>query len=804
MKFEEYVQSERVQEWKNKYASYKGLKKHVKLVGDAITSLNDAGLEIPGPQEAWMSSLLEQASFGEVRAIPAVESELDVDIGTYEAGVLGALERPGDEESQALLAGSSQDKRGKLGRGSVVTAYSLKRKESFRDTMRTLQKVIMPSASKINYGDMPLKAILMTRGIEAESQFFKYADKQVDKVEKFYVSQEAIAFDRFRSLADQLKHLADLVSSSDFLATVQGPGRFFTTLRHDVSVFTSALSQMNLPASDRATETQALLELNPTYPAVARKRISEALMEHYRLLQLLKSYRILNRMIFAKALKKFEETVMWEAKDLYFTSVVETSEFSSSKKLEVMIAAVENLFIALHGGDKTSALSKLRIPDKEEKDDTWTAFRVGMLWGLALIPLVSTVRTLVQGGLVAHETDRWLLLIYAAFFVPIFLLLLFCANVHIWTTHGINHVFIFELNPRKFLSPFEFMEIIGLVAFVWSTCLYFSFNNWLAGWGIAETMYPRIFLVSVLLMLLSPFKRFYRSARLWTTFTLLRSTILSGLSRVQFRDLFMADELVSCSYMFTGLATYICAERNNWTNLAQTCVLDRAWLIPVLTSIPNFFRFVQCVRRYFDTLGKVDQLVNAGKYAASTAVIVASFWSKLDGSWASWGVWIGCAVLSTVYSLGWDLLKDWALFQGGKEAPLLRKETTYANWFYYWAIVTNTILRCSFILVISPSYWRDLGVDGNLVAFGLALLEVCRRGQWNLLRVETEHASNTDNFRVVRDVPLPFVHRREETGHGKDYDEEDEDEEEDEVNGEGVDDEHVDERGESRPPSRAA
>ncbi|KAI9007704.1 EXS family-domain-containing protein [Hyaloraphidium curvatum] len=154
---------------------------------------------------------------------------------------------------------------------------------------------------------------------------------------------------------------------------------------------------------------------------------------------------------------------------------------------------------------------------------------------------------------------------------------------------------------------------------------------------------------------------------------------------------------------------------------------------------------------YVDDPKHRDHLINAGKYFTSSCVIVASFGSKLDKGWASWAVWIGFAVASTAYSLTWDIRKDWAL--GKPEHGYLRGELTYPQSFYYFAMATNAVLRCSFILVLSPSYWTSLGVDGALVAFGLALLEVCRRGQWNLIRVETEHANNTDNFRVVRWVP---------------------------------------------------
>ena len=38
----------------------------------------------------------------------------------------------------------------------------------------------------------------------------------------------------------------------------------------------------------------------------------------------------------------------------------------------------------------------------------------------------------------------------------------------------------------------------------------------------------------------------------------------------------------------------------------------------------------------------------------------------------------------------------------------------------------------------------------------LAVLEVCRRGMWNIFRVEFEQTSNMDKFRATKEIPLPL------------------------------------------------
>jgi len=40
--------------------------------------------------------------------------------------------------------------------------------------------------------------------------------------------------------------------------------------------------------------------------------------------------------------------------------------------------------------------------------------------------------------------------------------------------------------------------------------------------------------------------------------------------------------------------------------------------------------------------------------------------------------------------------------------------------------------------------------------FIAALLEMLRRWQWNFYRLENEHLGNMDQYRVTREMPLPY------------------------------------------------
>jgi hypothetical protein len=136
---------------------------------------------------------------------------------------------------------------------------------------------------------------------------------------------------------------------------------------------------------------------------------------------------------------------------------------------------------------------------------------------------------------------------------------------------------------------------------------------------------------------------------------------------------------------------------------------------------------------------------NALKYVMSLLVIWFSTWSRISGLLEARILWIVFAALSASYSYFWDVYYDWGLWRNlnihGKHF-LLRDELRYAPAaIYYVAMVLNAFLRINWIFLISPSYWGIL-IDGRILAILFAILEVYRRFQWNLFRMENEHLNN--------------------------------------------------------------
>ncbi|ORZ33832.1 EXS family-domain-containing protein [Catenaria anguillulae PL171] len=138
-------------------------------------------------------------------------------------------------------------------------------------------------------------------------------------------------------------------------------------------------------------------------------------------------------------------------------------------------------------------------------------------------------------------------------------------------------------------------------------------------------------------------------------------------------------------------------------------------------------------------------------------VISASFkWrsSQEEEEWLI--VWVLLSICATVYAVSWDMFFDWGLMD--PEHKLLRSELVFpSNAMYYFALVTNSLLRLGWVIQISPGHWFPT-VPSSAIALVLAILEILRRVQWCLYRMENEHLSNCGQFRATKEIPLPRVH----------------------------------------------
>ena len=117
--------------------------------------------------------------------------------------------------------------------------------------------------------------------------------------------------------------------------------------------------------------------------------------------------------------------------------------------------------------------------------------------------------------------------------------------------------------------------------------------------------------------------------------------------------------------------------------------------------LPYWWRFLQCLNKRHYTKQNVH-LINAGKYFSDLLIPLAALWyTSYDYNKYFW-IWFGIHMFASLYSYAWDIYMDWGLLRHfeNDEKKYLRKKIFYHPYFYYYAIVSDFILRFVWIFGI--------------------------------------------------------------------------------------------------------
>ena len=126
-------------------------------------------------------------------------------------------------------------------------------------------------------------------------------------------------------------------------------------------------------------------------------------------------------------------------------------------------------------------------------------------------------------------------------------------------------------------------------------------------------------------------------------------------------------------------------------------------------------------------------------------------------------VWLSVNIVSTLYKCFWDIVMDWSLimYWDDKESryrfckTLLRPELLFRPIWYYVAAVLNCMMRFMWLVsYLLRTYVHLRSVDWLI--FTVVIVEILRRIVWNIFRLENEHLTNCEHYRLIREVPLPF------------------------------------------------
>ncbi|KAF8842399.1 EXS-domain-containing protein [Paxillus ammoniavirescens] len=226
----------------------------------------------------------------------------------------------------------------------------------------------------------------------------------------------------------------------------------------------------------------------------------------------------------------------------------------------------------------------------------------------------------------------------------------------------------------------------------------------------------------------------------------------------------LVDDLTSSAY-----DSYVREAQEAWI----TCGAAQNWgWYFALGALPFLIRFVQSLRRYRDSK-LPTHLINAGKYGMGMTYYFFYYYWRHKGdvdNGSSYILWCFAATVYAIYACTWDFLMDWSMCKPHARHPFLRPELVYTSQIpaYYFALVSNVCIRFLWVFYI-PSR----GPEITWRTFVAAMLEMLRRIQWNFFRLENEHLGNMDQYRVTRELPLPYSIDTRSDGDGDEEDRDD-------------------------------
>ncbi|EDW37732.1 GL21369 [Drosophila persimilis] len=560
-----------------------------------------------------------------------------------------------------------------------------------------------------------------------DEEFFHYCDRELAKINTFYSEKMAEATRKYGNLRSELTEALEMGHPK------------------------------KLPAWKRRTPLG-----KKNVPARKLQDLKLAFSEFYLGLILLQNYQNLNFTGFRKILKKHDKLLSVDYGARWRTDHVEAAHFYTNKDIDRLIQETEQAVTQdIEGGDRQRAMKRLRVPPLGEQQSPWTTFKVGLFSGAFVVLFITVVIAAMFYGF--GENWRVGLRMFRAPFLIIECLFLWGVNVYGWRSSGVNHVLIFELDPRNHLSEQNIMEVASVFGVIWACCvLSYIFCDPL---GIPQYAAPLILYILMVAFLLNPTRTFHHEARYWALRVLIR-VIMAPFCFVNFADFWLADQLNSMVPAFLDIPFLICffGRSPTWQKAGKDgshCVQYVSLLHPIVAILPAYFRFAQCIRRYRDTKESFPHLVNAAKYATSFFVVIFAhkyhtttdtYPLSKENPW--FYCWITAAIFSSCYAYTWDIKMDWGLFDSkAGDNRFLREEIVYSStWFYYFGIIEDLILRFSWTL--SMSLIEAGYIEGDVMMTILSPLEVFRRFIWNYFRLENEHLNNVGKFRAVRDISV--------------------------------------------------
>jgi len=361
--------------------------------------------------------------------------------------------------------------------------------------------------------------------------------------------------------------------------------------------------------------------------------------------------------------------------------------------------------------------------------------------------------------LVATSLRIWVMMIEIIFFAALYAMMILT-----WSSANINYMFILELDPHDHYSYLRIFHDAALLMIIVAILfvLYlleiegvFSFRHVISiPWH--HGMYHMIPFIIFCVVAIWPFDAFRYTTRcdLWKT---LKEVFSAPFMVPHFRHTFVADILTSMPKVLQDFEYTICHYLSgDWDDQVghprTSCKDIDTKLGNVIHFVPYAIRLLQCLRMFYETRD-TTHLWNAGKYTSclvSTGVscLYAAMHPNDPSKHFFFVLMVSTATFTALYAYYWDIVKDWGL--GDWEHGGLRRELMFKKrkWVYYWAMISDLMMRYGWMVTTLLPMDSMIGIFNSEVTLLLTAIELLRRAQWGIFRLENEQLHKVDTATI--------------------------------------------------------
>jgi len=324
-------------------------------------------------------------------------------------------------------------------------------------------------------------------------------------------------------------------------------------------------------------------------------------------------------------------------------------------------------------------------------------------------------------------------------------------DIEIFHSFRVNYIYIFQINPDYRKSPYGIIKKAVILLALWtvSFVVVLAFLRYNIFSNLVNLILSWVMIVVILIILFNPFNFYLLPFRQRVIKIIFKCLFPIGKFAVFFRDFVFADILTSFTRplqsIYLTVCFSMCSSCINNLNYTYNNTCEKTDITPViLCLIPYSMRFFQCLNKWYYTGDAWPHMFNAIKYSMAIAqTVLLTFMSSIN----PFAVYI-VAISASLYLLFWDIKMDWDLGHFYSKNFFLRDKLMYSKWTYWFLLISNLILRFTWLYNIFITNIQD---EIKIIVF--SILEIFRRGFWVLYRVENENINNFEKYRTVLDIP---------------------------------------------------